>query len=74
MSFLTFLNIKDSSIETNPFVEKKYDNKKIFTKIYKNSYWQSGESKSGSGSDLKNLKDYKFNLDIFLKNIKLNQC
>ena len=71
MSFLTFLNIKDSSIETNPFVEKKYDNKKIFTKIYKNSYWQSGESKSGSGSDLKNLKDYKFNLDIFFKKYQI---
>ena len=35
MSFLTFLNIKDSSIETNPFVEKKYDNKKILLKFIK---------------------------------------
>ena len=56
ISFLTYLKLKNSSIETNPFIKKKYDNKKNFFKINKNAYWQSGESKSGLGSDLDNLK------------------
>ena len=71
ISFLTFLKLKNSSIETNPFVIKKYDNQKIFSKIYKNSYWQSGESKSGSGSDLENLKNYNINLKNFFEKYQI---
>ena len=71
ISFLTYLKLKDSSIETNPFVKKKFNNKQIFSKIYKNAYWQSGESKSGSGSDLDNLKNYNINLDNFFEKYQI---
>jgi len=53
------------------FIFRTNDEKKIFSKIYKNNYWGSDVSKSGPGSDLENTKRIRKKLPLIIKNYKI---
>jgi hypothetical protein len=53
-------------------MSKKIELKEVFTSIYENNLWGSGESRSGSGSELSRTKSLREELPIIFKkyNIK----
>ncbi len=46
-------------------------NREIFTKIYNDNLWASSESKSGSGSELKNTNVLRKELSVLLKKYEI---
>ena len=71
ISFLSFIKLKDYDLSKNPYISKKFNQQEIFTKIYKNQYWKTKDSVSGSGSDFNYIKTYLKNLDIFFNDYKI---
>jgi len=71
ISILTFLKLNDQDFNINPYIKKSLSNKDIFSKIYRDYYWKSNESISGSGSDLIFLKNYSKNLEKFIKDFNI---
>ena len=53
------------------FIFNINDEKKIFSKIYKNNYWGSNVSKSGPGSNLINTKKIRKKIPIIIKKYKI---
>ena len=61
--FLSFYKLDDYDLNKNPYLK----NNKIFFQIYKDHYWKSKKSLSGSGSDIETLRSYYKNLSLFME-------
>ena len=71
ISLISYKNIKKRDFKINPYTGNLKKNYEIFSDIYANEYWLNGNSVSGIGSELINLKNYRKHLNKFVSDYNI---